>query len=156
MPPSSTKRALRRKQLAQKQQWLSLLIVGGIALLLIAVFAFKSGGSVPASTDSLEAQLDQALTEHRPTFVFLHSLECIPCKAMMEVVDQIYPEFRDSVVLIDVDIYDRDNTNLLRRENLQFLPTLVFYDGNGKRQMHISVMEPEQFRQTLGALAAGQ
>lgn len=155
MPPLKAKRALRRKQLAKKQPP-TLLILAGIALLLIVVFALKSGAEGAASTAALETQLDQALQQGRPTFVFLHSMECIPCKAMMEVVDQVYPEFRDSVVLIDVDIYDRSNTNILRRENLQSIPTLVFYDGNGKRQMHIGVMEPEQFRQTLTQLAAGQ
>jgi len=156
MPPLNAKRALRRKQLAQKQQSLTLLILGGIALLLIAVFAFKSGGSTPTSTNSLEAQLDQALKNERPTFVFLHSLECIPCKEMMGVVAEVYPEFQDSVVLIDVDIYDERNANLLRRENLQSIPTLVFYDAKGKRQMMIGAMPPDQFRATLNQLVAGQ
>ncbi|GAB4489441.1 MAG: thioredoxin family protein [Anaerolineales bacterium] len=155
MSPLKAQRPLRRKQLAKKQPP-TLLILGGIALLLIAVFAFKSGGNTSDSRNSLENQLNQALTEHRPTFVFLHSLECIPCKAMMEVVDQVYPAFQDSVVLIDVDVYDQNNTNILRRENLQSIPTLVFYDANGNRQMFIGVMEPDQFRQTLGALAAGK
>ena len=74
----------------------------------------------------------------------------------MEVVKQVYPEFQDSVVLIDVDVYDQRNNNIMRREGLQSIPTLVFYDRNGKRQMNIGVMESDQFRQTLSALAAGQ
>lgn len=153
--PLKAKRALRRKQLAKKQPP-SLLILGGIALLLIAVFALKSVGNTLDSTVSLETQLDQALQQGRPTFVFLHSMECIPCKAMINVVEQVYPEFQNSVVLIDVDVYDQSNTNILRRENLRSIPTLVFYNGNGNRQVHIGVMEPDQFRQTLGALTAGQ
>lgn len=153
MPTINAKHALRRKQLAQKQRSLTLLILGGIALLLIAVFAFKSGSDSSTPTASLETELNQALKDKRPTFVFLHSLECIPCKEMMGVVAEVYPEFKDSVVLIDVDIYDERNSNLLRRENLQSIPTLVFYDAKGQRQMFIGAMPPDQFRITLQALA---
>ncbi len=153
MPANKTPRAVRHKQIAKKQTT-TLLIVGGLALLLIAVFALKNGGS-PASTANLEAELDQALAAGRPTFVFLHSLECIPCKAMMDTVAQVYPEFQDSVVLIDVDIYQQSNANLIRREDLQSIPTLVFYDAQGKRQLFIGAMPPEQFRDVMTQLAAG-
>ena len=96
MPSNKTRRAVLHKQIAKKQTT-TLLIVGGLALLLIAVFALKNGGS-PASTANLEAELDQALQQGRPTFVFLHSLECIPCKEMMGTVAKVYPEDRKSVV----------------------------------------------------------
>ena len=149
--PEKTKRSLRKRP-AHKQPP-TLLILAGIALLLVAVFAFKSLSQPPALTASLETQLDEALKDGRPAFVFLHSLECIPCKEMMGVVAEVYPEFQDSVVLIDVNIYDESNANLLRRENLQSIPTLVFYDAKGKRQMMIGAIPPEQFRATLQALA---
>jgi len=122
-------------------------------LLLVAVFVFKSSGQSSTPSAALETQLDQALDAKRPTFVFLHSLDCIPCKEMMGVVAKVYPEFQDSVALIDVDIYDERNANILRRENLQSIPTLVFYDAHGARQMFIGAMPSEQFRTTLQALA---
>jgi thiol:disulfide interchange protein len=153
MPSNKTRRAVRHKQIAKKQTT-TLLIVGGLALLLIAVFALKNGSS-PASTANLEAELDQALQQGRPTFVFLHSLECIPCKEMMNTVAQVYPEFQDSVVLIDVDIYQQSNANLIRREGLQSIPTLVFYDAQGKRQLFIGAMPAEQFHDVMTQLAAG-
>ena len=130
----------------------TLLMLAGIALLLVAVFVFKSSGQSSTSSAALETQLDQALESKRPTFVFLHSLDCIPCKEMMGVVANVYPEFQDSVALIDVDVYDERNANILRRENLQSIPTLVFYDDKGARQMFIGAMPPEQFRTTLQAL----
>jgi thiol:disulfide interchange protein len=134
----------------------ALWVLVGIILLLVAIFAFKSGGETPSSAVSLESQLDQALEDGRPTFVFLHSLDCIPCKEMMGVVADIYPDFQDSVVLIDVDIYKQGNENIIRREQLQSIPTLVFYDSTGKRQMVIGAMPPDKFRDTLAQLAAEQ
>lgn len=129
------------------------LILAGLALLLVAVFFFKNGTPATASDSSLEAQLDAALAAKRPTFVFLHSLDCIPCKEMMGIVANVYPEFQGSVALIDVDVYDQRNENILRREGLQSIPTLVFYNGNGERQIHIGVMQADQFRQVLSQLA---
>jgi len=145
----------RRKRPTRKQPP-TLLILAGIALLLIAIFVLKSGDNSSASAASLELQLDQALEEGRPTFVFLHSLDCIPCKEMMGTVANVYPDFQDSVVLIDVDVYVQRNQNILRRERLQSIPTLVFYDAQGTRQVFIGAMPAEQFRDTLTRLAAGQ
>ncbi|MCK6539944.1 MAG: thioredoxin domain-containing protein [Anaerolineales bacterium] len=147
MPKSN--RAKRKYRPAKNPP--TLLILAGIALLLIAVFLAKGSGVSTAST--LESQLDEALAAKHPTFVFLHSLDCIPCKEMMGTVAEVYPEFQDSVTLIDVDVYDQNNTNILRRENLQSIPTLVFYDAQGTRQVFVGVMQADQFRQTLSQLA---
>jgi thiol:disulfide interchange protein len=134
----------------------TLLILAGIVLLLVAVFVFKNGDNTSASAPALEAQLDQALVNNRPTLVFLHSLDCIPCKAMMQTVADVYPGYQDSIVLIDVDIYDQRNANILRRERLQSIPTLVFYNAQGARQVFIGAMPAEQFSDVLTQLAAGQ
>ena len=146
--PKRTKRAIR-------EQPSTFLILAGIALLLIAIFAFRNGGDSRTTSTALEAQLDQALKDGRPTFVFLHSLNCIPCKEMMKTVGDVYPDYQDSVVLIDVDIYDQNNRDLLQRERLQSIPTLVFYDAHGTRQVFIGAMPAEQFRDTLTQLASG-
>jgi thioredoxin-related protein len=55
-----------------------------------------------------------------------------------------------------VDIYKQGNENIIRREQLQSIPTLVFYDSTGKRQMVIGAMPPDKFRDTLAQLAAEQ
>lgn len=144
----------KRKHHAPKQPptvW----ILAGIILLLVAIFTFRNGDT-PSSAVSLESQLDQALSDRRPMFVFLHSTDCIPCKAMMETVADVYPEYQESVTLIDVDIYDQQNQNILRRERLQSIPTLVFYDAQGIRQVYIGAMQPDHFRDVMTQLAVGQ
>jgi thioredoxin-related protein len=146
------KHTKRRKRTSKNPP--TLMILAGIALLLVAVFALKNGDN-PSST-SLESQLDEALTAKRPTFVFLHSLDCIPCKEMMGTVADVYPEFQNSVVLIDVDIYQQSNANLIRRERLQSIPTLVFYDAQGTRHIYIGAMPSDQFRDVMTQLATGQ
>jgi thiol:disulfide interchange protein len=145
----------KRKRRASKNPP-TFLILAGIALLLVAVFTLKNNDSPSASAASLESQLEEALVAKRPTIVFLHSTDCIPCKAMMDTVADVYPDFQDSVVLIDVDIYDQRNQSLMQRERLQSIPTLVFYNAQGTRQVYIGAMPSDQFRDVMTQLAAGK
>ena len=71
---------------------------------------------------------------------------------MMETVDQVYPEFKQDVALVDVNVYDPQNENLLRRGGIYSIPTLVFIDRNGASQVSIGVIEAEALRQQLTAL----
>lgn len=142
----------RRKKSALNRRPHTLLILMGIALILVAVSAFKRGDNAPTSAAALEAQLDQALQDGRPTFVFLHSLNCVSCKEMMAVVAEVYPDFQDSVALIDVDVYKQENVSIVRREEAQSIPTLVFYDSNGARRVLIGAMPAGQFRAILDEL----
>jgi thiol:disulfide interchange protein len=149
---SSKKTDKKRIRKTSQKGISSWLVICGIALVLAAIYFINQAGASPAGSTSLEAEWEQALAEKRPTFVFLHSTDCIPCKAMMDVVDEVYPEFEGRVALIDVDIYDQRNTNLMRHEGLRSIPTLVFYDSQGNRQVHIGAMQTEQFRQTMNDL----
>ena len=71
---------------------------------------------------------------------------------MMGRVYQIYPEFEGSIALVDIDVYDSQNTNLLRRASIHTIPTLVFIDQKGQKKVSIGVMEEDQLRQQLQAL----
>ena len=132
-----------------------LIVLGGLLILAAIVLASKPKSDPMKADLSLETRLDEALESQRPIFVFLHSLDCIPCQQMMEIVAQVYPEFDGSVVLIDVDVNDQRNINILRREALQLIPTLVFYDRQGQRYVQIGVLQADQLRDVLKALSEG-
>lgn len=131
-----------------------ILILGGIALIVVVLFLVKSQPSQPAvpAGESPEAQMDRYLEEKKPIFAFFHSTDCHSCMVMMETVDQVYPEFKEDVALVDVNVYDTQNENLLRRARINSIPTLVFIDRNGEGQVFIGVIEAEALRQQLTAL----
>jgi thiol:disulfide interchange protein len=135
------------------------LAIGGVALLVLAVFAFKEKpqAAVPTANpiEPAEAQLDRALADHRPTLAFFHSNNCKQCLIMIETVSQVYPDFSSSIALVDVNVYDENNAVLLKRVGLQFIPTLIFYDHDGNEQVSIGLMEAEQLHQTLVTLVEG-
>lgn len=99
-----------------------------------------------------EAQLDQHLAAGRPIVAFFHSNNCVQCVKMIEVVEQVYPDFAGDVALVDVNVYDRQNQNLLRRADIRAIPTMIFIDGAGQGQGFLGFMEPDAFRNELQQL----
>lgn len=105
------------------------------------------------TNQTAEALLDQYLAEGKPIFVFFHSNNCQSCIDMIAIVDQVYPEFEDTIALVDVNVYDSANQNLLQRANIYSIPTQVFIDRAGQGKVAMGVMSPEDFRTQLLALA---
>lgn len=144
-----------RKSKASSSRLLpKILILAGIVVMVVVVFLVKNMSSKPAMPVEVspEAQFDQYLKEGRPTFVFFHSTNCHSCIVMMGTVYQVYPEFEDSISLVDVDVYDPQNQNLLRRVGINSIPTLFFIDRKGQGKISIGVMEVDQLRQELQIL----
>lgn len=79
--------------------WPKILVIGGLALLVLAVWSFKpkSQPAAPAAGESqlAEVLLDQALAEKRPTLAFFHSNNCYQCQVMMETVTQAERELEN-------------------------------------------------------------
>jgi len=103
-----------------------------------------------------EAQLERLLTAGQPTLAFFHSNNCVQCIKMMEVVEQVHPEFDSSVALVDVDVYDKANSRLLQRAQIRAIPTQIFFDRTGQGKMIMGAMTPDQFREQMRTLAGGQ
>jgi thiol-disulfide isomerase/thioredoxin len=135
------------------------LILGGVLLLAMFVLLIKerSQPEIPASASgSPEVQLEQALKAGKPALAFFHSNNCEQCIIMIHTVEQVYPEFRDSIALVDINVYDRNNEPLMGKVGLQYIPTLIFFDQYGQGQTHVGVMAVEVLRQRLASLSEAQ
>jgi thiol:disulfide interchange protein len=160
MPRSKPKR--RRHKTSRL---LKILSIGGLALLVVAILAFKeitqavtpaeiSSRSSEAQSNQMigqentagsleelpEAQLARAIQDGQPVLAFFHSNNCRQCVVMIDTVDQVYPEFADQVALVDIDVYDARNTKLMKAVRLQYIPTLIFYDRTGNGQVSVGAM----------------
>ena len=99
-----------------------------------------------------EDQLDEHLAAGRPVLAFFHSNTCAQCIRMTEIVAQVYPDYADSVALVDVNVYDQRNRNLLGRVGIQVIPTLIFIDRDQQGQGYTGVMPAETLREQLELL----
>lgn len=148
-----------KKRHKSSSRWPQLLIIGGVIMLALVILALKgqSQPEAPASSSALpQAQLERALSAGKPVLAFFHSNNCEQCLIMIERVEQVFPEFVDSIELVDVNVYDPKNEPLLRKVRLQYIPTLVFYDQSGHAQTYVGAMETSALRQRLNVLAGAQ
>ncbi len=150
----------KKRHYKKKNNLGRILIVAGVVVLIAVVLMLKAGNNPQVQTADTSGnlpatQLQNALNEHRPTLAFFHSNNCQQCITMIGIVERVYPEFADSIVLVDANVYDERNEALLRQVGLQYIPTLIFYDRTGQKHISVGVIEAEQLRQTLTALAKG-
>ena len=133
----------------------TILMLAGILIMVAVVFLMKNKPEpAPDLTAKLpEAQLDWYLENKQPVFVFFHSTTCQTCIDMMDVVDQVYPEFKGQVGIVDVDVYASWNQDLLRRVRITNIPTQVFINQEGMGTTMIGGMQPDDLRAELRALA---
>lgn len=159
----------------QAQRWPQLAILGAVALLVAAVVILKNRPTGPAfgaesesaattapgarwsaGPDELpKAQLQRLLAAGQPTLAFFHSNNCVECTKMIKIVADVYPEFEDSVALVDVNVYDPQNRTLLQQARVQYIPTLIFYNVSGEESEFIVGAIPRQrfrflMRETAG------
>lgn len=138
-----------------------ILIIGGIVLLAITILIYKqsqsNSGKLAINAGELPVeQLDRAIKAGKPTLAFFHSNNCDQCIEMIHVVEQVYPEFAESIVLVDVNVYDQQNQSLLRRAAIRYIPTLIFFDDNGQGTVNVGVIQPDLLRDQLAALTSGE
>lgn len=136
-----------------------LLIVAGVLGVAALVLLLKGGAKDPAggaaSGELPAAQLQAALSEGRPTLAFFHSTTCDQCIEMTGIVADVYPEFDDSITLVDVNVYDERNAALLDQMRIQYIPTLILFDRAGNGRIAVGVMDAAVLREALTALAEG-
>jgi thiol-disulfide isomerase/thioredoxin len=100
-----------------------------------------------------EAQLNYFIAAKKPTLAFFHSNNCVQCIKMMEVVEQVHPDFAGQVALVDVDVYDQRNENFLRQASIRVIPTMIFIDRTSQGVVYTGPMAPDEFRAELQRLA---
>lgn len=75
---------------------------------------------------------------------------------MIEIVNEVYPEYKDKVSLVDINVYDELNKNLLIRADIHSIPTQVFINESGEIIQSIGLMSAAQLHDALDKLAGKQ
>ena len=167
--PNATSRHQQQVKLWQ------FLILGGVAVTVIAILLIKQAPASPpptalpsaslpsaalasgvrATNELPEVQLMRALQARTPTLAFFHSMTCDSCKEMSAIVEKVYPDYADAVALVDVDVYDERNAAFTRSAGIRAIPTVIFFDRSGASKVHMGVVAADDLRQILAALKQG-
>ena len=120
--------------------------------------------SATATTSQVEADpypsspgLQVAWVERnkKPAMILYHSTNCIPCKAMDELVKKVHADYEPDLVFIDVITNDASNNAEVGRSGIRFIPTTFFVSISGEKNVVVGAMEEDALRAELTRLQAG-
>lgn len=70
--------------------------------------------------------------QKRVTFIELGSVNCIPCKAMQPILEEVRQKYPDSVEVVFHDVWTKEGEPHGRSFRIRVIPTQVFLDREGK------------------------
>jgi len=85
------------------------------------------------------------------------SAMCRDCKKLTQVMDEVYPKYKDKIDLesISVEKNDTDTLNLIKKYNITLVPTLIYiYDGKVLKHTEGSLTS-QQLESNMKALING-
>jgi thioredoxin 1 len=101
-----------------------------------------------------EDDLKQALTSGKPVLVDFGANSCLPCRQMRPVLKEIAAEYSEKAKVVLIDVYKYQN--LAKEHKVLMLPTLVFFDSNGKETFrNVGLMEKEKIVGKLKEIGMG-
>ena len=104
-------------------------MVKKLSLVIIVTFTMSmflySATAVKQTTSANKKQI-------KVTFVELGSKNCIPCKMMQKVMNDVEKEYGDQVKVIFYDVWTDEGKPYGEKYKIRAIPTQVFLDENGK------------------------
>lgn len=95
-------------------------IAAVVALAVVGVLLAK-GSRAPEESTLLSSGL--------PTLLELGSTECIPCKQMAPILDELSRDYEGVFAVEFIDVYEHPNA--AERYGVSIIPTQVFLDADG-------------------------
>jgi thioredoxin 1 len=65
-----------------------------------------------------------------PRLVDLGKGECIPCKTMAPILEEVTEEYRGTVIVEVIDVGDKPQA--VKQYGMRIMPTQIFFDAEGK------------------------
>jgi len=87
--------------------------------------------------------LTQVLGNGKPTLAEFGWRNCIPCKEMKPILEELTMEYKDKLNVVIVEVYEhKDITN---QYGIMTIPTQIFFDSSGKEiTRHIGFWSKEE------------
>ncbi len=100
-------------------------LIAALVFLGVVAFFFKSGDSLAKAE-----QIPQIPVPNMVTMVDLGAKECIPCKMMAPIMEELEKEYQGRAAVIFIDVWK--NPEAGPKFGIRAIPTQIFYDAQGK------------------------
>jgi thioredoxin 1 len=110
---------------------IQLVVVINILCSVCIYASTKSNQNISKKSIQL-SQASQAQKQIKVTFVELGSKNCIPCKMMQKVMNDIEKDYSNQVKIVFHDVWTKEGEVYGEKYGIRAIPTQVFLDKNGK------------------------
>ena len=95
-----------------------------------------------AGSFTAEAEVPQAPVPGKVTMADIGAKQCIPCKMMIPIMEELEKEYKDRAAIVFIDVWE--NRGAGQKYGIKLIPTQIFYDAKGKEMFrHEGVMQKE-------------
>ena len=103
-----------------------------VAVLIAAIAVAIAMRQNKSGSDKVPAQLrpEQLTGKGLPVMIDLGSDQCIPCKMMAPILEELKTEYAEKLSVHFLDV--RKLPGLSKIYNIKLIPTQIFYDASGK------------------------
>jgi thioredoxin 1 len=122
---------------------------GLIVTMAFIIVLFANGISLSAE----ETAIPEVPVKGKVTMVDIGAKECIPCKMMAPIMEELEKEYHESgrAAIIFIDVWK--NRDQGKKFGIRAIPTQIFYDKDGKEvQRHEGFMDKESIVAVLKEL----
>lgn len=100
------------------------------------------------ASDTTSAEMDT--TSIKVTFIELGSVNCVPCKMMQPIMEDIEKEYDDQVDVVFYDVWTEAGKPYATQYKISAIPTQVFLDKDGKEYArHVGFFPKEKLLKVL-------
>lgn len=135
----------------------SILITLGMILFVVLVALLKNTAAERRWL-RLEPVADQVAAlkaAGQPLVVYFHSPDCSSCAQVQDALNRVYPDFKGTVALLDVDVTNRRERPFVDAIGVITTPSLLFIDSGGAEKLFVGEISPEVLSAEFSALAGG-
>ncbi|MDZ7795304.1 MAG: thioredoxin family protein [Spirochaetia bacterium] len=126
------------------------------AVLLLLLALFVSGCEADSSKNT-PSNKDAVATAAKVSFIELGSVNCVPCKMMQPIMDEIREEYPQQVEVIFYDVWTPEERPYAAEYGIRVIPTQVFLDSQGNEYFrHEGFLPKEQLLEILKQKGVGR
>lgn len=90
----------------------------------------KQAQTIAQTKSSTQSKPNQPSAKRLPKLVDIGSEQCVPCKMMISVLDELSKEYKGKLEIVFIDL--QKNPEAAEKFGVKLIPTQVFYDEKGK------------------------
>jgi thioredoxin 1 len=135
------------------RKWWMIGVLAFIAVVAVYAVTESGPGTNPSGTVGLQAQITPlpSLGTGRVTMIDLGATECIPCKMMAPILEELKIRYSGRADILFIDVWK--NPVQAKVYGIHTIPTQVFFDRNGREvYRHIGFMDKKRIVDILTKL----